>query len=191
MRRTIIAAVMGVVAQGASAQTALTAAQARDQLFDGGGSVLVVQDAATFLSETDRATLRAMPRVAELKYYGALAAAPASGLTSDATTGAFNFHSVAEARAAALRGCEARRAGGPACQIVADVVPRGYRPGRAASLNQDATGAVQGRSLARSGGHLAASASTGAWGLGADDRAAVSACRQGGGAADCTVVVRD
>ncbi|WP_308917954.1 hypothetical protein [Jannaschia sp. LMIT008] len=172
-----------LLALPATAQRVADQNAARGQLF-GDRTVVSIQRHG-FLTQGDIATLQAMPRVADLKYYGAMAAAPGAGLQAETTTGAFNYHSPARARAAALQGCEAKRRGGAACVIVADVLPRGFRPGQALTLNQDASRAVNGRALRRNGGVLAASASTGAWALGPDAATARANCGQG----DCQVVV--
>ena len=191
MPRTLLAAVLLAMGLPAAAQTVPTAGTARDALFDARRSQLVVQRDAAFLTEADRAALAAMPKVADLRYYGSIAVAPDEGLQSETSTAAFNFHSLAEARGAALRGCEGRRRRGAACRIAADVVPRGYRPGRPFSLSQDATAALQGRGYARGGEHMATSASTGAWGLGSDPATAIAACEETGGRGDCALALRN
>ncbi|SDZ38856.1 hypothetical protein SAMN05444004_112111 [Jannaschia faecimaris] len=167
----------------ATAQTVPDQATAKRELFDTRGAQ-VVATAHDFLTEADFATLQALPKVAQLKYYGAMAAHPPSGLQSERTQGAFNFHSVEAARAAALRTC------GRGCVIVADIVPRGYRPGRSLTLNQDASRAVDGRDFRRAGPNatLAISEETGAWALGDGGSAALATCAARG-ARDCVVAV--
>ncbi|MEM9795741.1 MAG: 5-aminolevulic acid synthase [Pseudomonadota bacterium] len=169
-----------------AAQDVVDLREAKRLLFNAKGSEILIQD-RDFLTDLDRATLEQMPKLAELKYYGALAAPPDTGLQSEATTGAFNYHDRASARRAAVEGCDAKRAGGATCVIVAEILPRRYRDGRALTLNQDATAALRGRDFQRAGpnGVLAASPSTGAWGLGATPEAAVAAC----GADDCEAAV--
>lgn len=179
----VCAAVAGAAMPSHAQQSA---AAARDALF-GPRATLSIQGHA-FLSDRDIATIRQMPQVTQLKYYGAMAAAPEAGFAAEATTGAFGFHDLDTARRAALRGCEERRAGGAPCVIVVDVVPRGYAPGRALTLSQDASAAVRGGVLREAGGTMAASRSTGAFGVGADSASAVAACA-GGGAGDCAVVI--
>ena len=165
-------------AQGLPDQSA-----AKRQLFDTRGAVVAVAPHA-FLSEADIASLRALPEVAQLKYYGALAAHPADGLQAERTRGAFNFHSLASARQAALSGC------GSGCVIVAEIRPRDFREGRTLTLNQDASEAVAGRAFRRAGSAatLAISPSTGAWGLG-DGAAPATATCAAAGARDCEPAV--
>ncbi|SFJ61433.1 hypothetical protein [Jannaschia pohangensis] len=153
-----------------------------------GATVQIV--AQPFLSQADIATLGQMPKVAQLDYYGAMAAAPSEGLQSEATRGAFNYHTIEAARAAAVEGCNAARAGGPACVIIAEILPRQYQTGRALTLSQAATKAVDGRDFGRAGREaaLAISPTTGAWGLGNGRAAAVAACAAKG-ARDCEVAV--
>ncbi|MEM8823546.1 MAG: 5-aminolevulic acid synthase [Pseudomonadota bacterium] len=184
MIRTALMALL--TALPATAQDLPNRDAARGLLFDARGSNIVVIR-HDFLSDLDIATLQQMPQVAELKYYGALAAAPAEGLQSEASRGAFNFHSPDAARRAALADCDGARGPGPACVIVAEIRPRDWEDGRTLTLNQDATRAVNGRAFRRAGraAALAISPSTGDWGLGDGAEAAISAC----GAADCAVVV--
>ncbi len=162
---------------------------ARDLLFGTRNADIAIirQD---FLSEADLATLQQMPQVAQLNYYGAMAAAPADGLQAEATQGAFNFHSLEAARAAAIAACNGARTGGPACVVVAEIRPRDFEPGRSLTLSQDASRAVTGRDLRRAGpdGRLAISASTGFWAVGDDEDAALAAC-SAQGASDCEIAV--
>lgn len=184
MRATLLALLMlTTTAAAAAAQQAPDQATAQRLLFPGRGvQIAIVRQ--PFLSEADIRTLRELPQVAQLKYYGALAVDPAQGLQSEATRGAFNFHSAEAARAAALAAC------GPSCRIVAEIRPRGYEEGRALTLNQDASAAVEGRDFGRAGADaaLAVSPSTGAWGLGSGGQAAIATCAAQG-AADCAVAV--
>lgn len=147
-------------------------------------SAQVTVTAHPFLSEADISALTALPQVAQLKYYGAMAAHPDDGLQAERTRGAFNFHSIGSARAAAIQGC------GTGCVVVAEILPRQFEAGRALTLNQDASRAVDGRDFRRAGRNaaLAISATTGAWGLGDGSRAAVAACAAQG-ASDCELAV--
>ncbi|KIT14706.1 hypothetical protein [Jannaschia aquimarina] len=175
-----------LLAAPAAAQKAPDQNAAKRQLFDARGSVVRVGD-QTFLTDADRATLAKLPEVAQLQYYGAMAASPVHGLQHASTTGAFNYHSLEAARAAARRGCDGKRGGGARCVVVADVVPRRFREGRGLSLSQTATGIVRGRDYARQGSRIAISPSTGAWGTGTSDAAALQSCGQ----RDCQIAVRD
>ena len=188
IRSLPLALILVLTSLPATAQT-LDRAAARAQLFDADGvGVRVVGQ--PFLTDADIATLGALPQAATLQYYGALAAPPSEGLQSEATRGAFNYHSIAAARAAARAGCDAARDGGTACAVVAEIVPRGYAPGRGFSLNQDATRAVTTRAFPRAGSDaaIAISRSTGAWGLGDGAAEAIARCAAEG-AADCSVAV--
>lgn len=187
IRATLLAltALTTALTTAATAQTVPDQATAKRLLFSTrSAQVAIVQE--PFLTAADIATLQEMPKVAQLKYYGALAADPAQGLQSEATRGAFNFHSIDAARAAALSGC------GRTCVIIAEIRPRNYEAGRPLTLNQDATAAVDGRDFARAGADaaLAVSPSTGAWGLGSGGPAAVATCAAQG-ASDCSVAVAD
>ena len=190
MFRILTAALALTAALPALAQEVPDQRAAKGQLFGTRGSEIAVYPHA-FLSEVDVKTLQAMPKVAGLKYYGALAAAPAAGLQHEASTGAFNYHSVESAREAAIAGCNAKRPGGAACVIVAEVLPRRYEAGRALTLNQDASAAVDGREFGRAGpdAALAISLSTGSWGLGNGAEAAIAACAASAGAGDCVLAV--
>ncbi|GIT91783.1 hypothetical protein JANAI62_22400 [Jannaschia pagri] len=177
-----------VIACPAMAQEVPNQAQAKRDLFGTRTSTLEVTP-QPFLSDLDLATLREMPKLASLKYYGALAVDPDAGLQNEASTGAFNYHSLEAARAAAVEGCSAK-AGGRSCVVVAEITPRRFREGRSLTLSQDASRAVAGRDFRRAGANaaLALSPSTGAWGLGDGGDAALAACAAGG-ARDCEVAV--
>lgn len=179
---TLAAALVPAAIAPAAAQVVPDRDAARAQLFDARRTqVAIVRH--PFLTEADVAALQALPQAAQLNYYGALAVDPKLGLQSESARGAFNFHSPEAARAAALAGC------GPACVVVAEIRPRDFAEGRALTLNQDASRAVEGRSLGRGGGTLAISPSTGAWGLGDGAAAAVASCAAAGGP-DCRVAVQ-
>lgn len=189
MRKAILFCLALGLAGPAVAQDVPDQNAAKSQLFGTRNSDLAVYP-HEFLSEADIATLQAMPKVAGLKYYGALAAAPREGLQNEASTGAFNYHSIEAAREAAVDGCNAKKSGGPSCVVVAEVVPRRYEEGRALTLSQDASKAVAGRDFRRAGdaAALAISEGTGGWGLGDGAEAAIASCAAQG-ARDCEVVV--
>ena len=186
---TVLAAIL--IGTGAVAQGVPDRATAAAALFTAEGAQLQVltQD---FLSEADIATLRAMPEVAQLDYYGALAVPPDEGLRSSATRGAFNYHSPVAAQRAALAGCRDARPDGADCAIVALILPLGYEDGRALTLSRSATAAVVARDFAQAGADtvLAASASSGAWGIGDGAQTAIAACAADG-ATDCKIAVAD
>lgn len=178
------------------------------------GSGLSAQDQAVLgalfkLSEKDLGLLDQMPGISaadrdsakavfrqfkESHYYGAVAAAPADGLVAPATQIAQNLHSPEAARAAALAACKTRARS--ACVVVAEVLPRGYKP-QPLTLSQTATA---GLSLYRKGKGpkaMAISTSTDVWavakGFGAGTAARRECLRQAEpkGADDCVVVIAD
>lgn len=127
-------------------------------------------------------------------YYAAVAFAPADGILAEPTVMAANFHDIEAARAAALRQCDDRRQGGPACAIAFEVRPQGWEP-RALQLSADATAAVA-ADFARASRPraFAVSAATGQWGVGTGPEAgarALEQCRAVPGADDCRVVIAD
>ncbi len=150
------------------------------------------------LSEKDRATVQALiPIMGKetgqgVRYYTSIAYAPDQGLVSEALQGAVNFHSPSAADAAALAACETNRRGGRPCAIAARVVPKNYER-RALTLSVDATEALQGDyRRSRSPKALAISPTSGAWGIGRGDQAAIAACADNKERPrDCRVVVRD
>lgn len=135
---------------------------------------------------------------ADVRFYGAIAMAPGGGLDSEATALAENFHSSADARAAALASCNARRADDTApCVIVAQTLPKGYAP-RAVELSVDATDAFRkDYRRAKAPKALAISAATGKWAIASGPgavAAAVEACNSqaaDAGAIDCVLAIAD
>ncbi|MEM9971133.1 MAG: 5-aminolevulic acid synthase, partial [Pseudomonadota bacterium] len=123
--------------------------------------------------------------------YSSIAYAPGEGLVGKGLQGAFNHHTPAAADRAALRACTAEKSrGSGACRIAARVLPRGYSA-RPLSLSSAATSAFSANyQRQRAPKALAISPSTGAWGIGAGDQAAVVACRRGG-ARDCEIAIRN
>lgn len=120
-------------------------------------------------------------------YYGAIAISPDDGLMSEATVAAANYHDTDHASQVALSECDAKKKGAKPCAIVALIRPEGW-VARPLQLSSDATAALG----ANSSGVLAISAATGAWGMGADDAAALADCAAKNPAAtDCAVAVKD
>lgn len=120
-------------------------------------------------------------------YYAAIAISPDEGLMSEATVAAANYHSVEAASAVALAECEAKKAGAAPCVIAAVVRPEGWQAG-GVQLSSDAT---EGFQSAYDSGAMALSPSTGSWGIGTDDAAAIAACTEKNPAAtDCTVAIK-
>lgn len=164
---------------------------ARKVLFSIKGYEVVVSDA---LSKQDAATVKAIvPLMAEqlrqpVRYYTAIAWSPSDGLVHEALQAAMNFHSIAAAQAAAIAACQPERSEGAGpCEVAAVIVPKRYRA-QNLTLSLDAT-AVFDKSFRRAPSPkvFAASRGTGAFGTGANDAAALSACGQ----RDCEVVIRD
>lgn len=121
-------------------------------------------------------------------YYAAIAISPDEGLMSEATVAAANYHSVEAASTVALAQCNAKKTGARDCAIVALVRPEGWQPGPL-QLSSDASAGFQD---AYDAGAMAVSASTGSWGIGADEAAALAACADRNPAAtDCAVVIKD
>lgn len=195
-RRAILALTMLAVAAPALAQELPNLRQARRLIFAEDGAVSGQVIAHPSLSETDLAILEQL--IVTQKYYAAVAIAPDLGLLSETTIAAANYHDEDNASTAALAACDSARlaaaeaAGsdeaGADCVIVLVIRPEGWEPGRALQLNTDASAALRGpyRRMGRPR-VMAISPSTGNWGMGEDDPAAITAC----GEADCRAVVRN
>ncbi|WP_413719837.1 hypothetical protein [Silicimonas sp. MF1-12-2] len=188
--RWVMVLFMLALALPAAAQV-LDTKEARKTLLSLKGYEVVLADG---LSKKDAATVKAIvPLMAEqlrqpVRYYAAIAWSPGDGLVHESLQAAMNFHSVDAARAAATAACAPlRSAGTPPCAVAAVIVPKRYSP-RPLTLSLDATAAFD-KTFRRAPSPkvFAISRSTGAFGTGANDAAAISAC----GAADCEVVIRD
>lgn len=180
-RKIALGLALAVAALPAAAQDLPNLREARDLIFADDGAIewQVFPDAS--LSPTDLATLEQINRIQPQPYYGAMAIHPASGLASERTSLAANYHDEDNARAAALSAC------GEDCVVVMVIRPEGWVPGRALQLSAEATAALTDdyRALARRARALAISPLTGQWGIGDSRAAAVAAC----GAPDCRAVV--
>ena len=167
--------------QDVAAQELPNLREARDLVFaeDGAVSWQVLPDPS--LSPTDLATLEQINLIQPQPYYAAMAIHPASGLASERTSLAANYHDEEGARAAALTAC------GAGCVVVMVIRPAGWEAGRPLQLSAEATAALgqEYRALARRARAMAISASTGQWGIGESREAAIAAC----GAEDCRAVV--
>ena len=146
--------------------------------------------------------LKQAPRVQ--KYYEAMAVSPDEGMQAQSASLATGYHSVRAARAAAVAACNARKKAESAdCVVVAEFVPKGYKPGKARiTLSWAATEAFR---KYRRGGKpraFAISPATGAFGQavraaspeGARTKA-LAICRDGvakaGAQDDCRVISAD
>ena len=191
MNRAILAGVI-MTATSAALAAPLTSKEARAALFRSGLVEVVVLD-QPFLTEQDRTVLEQV--ASEQKYYGAISFGPDDGLLSESLTGAFNYHDVASARTAALAGCEAQRNGQAACEVVAELRPRGWEAGRAISLSGDATEAFRTQYRnAKTPKALAISPSTGLFAIALDPAApgtALAQCEAMSQAQDCSVVLSE
>ncbi len=169
---------------------------ARKQLYSTRGQSTQLADE---LTEAERATIIALIPLMEqqmrtpVKYYSSIAYSPDEGLVSDALQGAFNFHTIESADAAAVSACnKVRKRGSKRCQLAARVFPKKYEP-RDLTLSYDATEAfkkVFRRQKAPKS--FATSAASGAWGIGKSDAEALASCKKdASGAGDCRIVIRD
>ncbi len=127
--------------------------------------------------------------------YGAVAISPSEGLFVEWLNGAGNFHSIADARAAALAYCNGQRKGGSAkCALLVEVTPKGTSEEDTFSLSGPANKALRGpyRKL-KSPKAFAISAKTGNFGFDRGDggRALEACAAAGDGAKDCKIVVAD
>lgn len=200
MRGAILSACLALAAAPAAAQT-ISGDAARGQLFPTRGMQLAVSRA---LSEQERAIMSEMVKEADrtgqsFRYYGSIAYSPSEGLTAESLRGAFNFHSTEAADRAAVSACNAvRGSGSSGCQVAAQILPRGYEPGRV-QLSYDATNAFRSTyRRVRGEKAMAVSERTGAWQMAEGSDAAATAvqlcndaARDMGGPADCTAVVAD
>lgn len=128
-----------------------------------------------------------------LEGYGAVAISPDEGLAVEWLSGVSQHHSLDAARAAAVTYCNGKKKSGSAgCVVVAEVSPRGAKPGAALSLSQEANEALRKdyRKL-QSPKAFAISPSRGAFGFDRGDGGrALEACGRSG-ATDCRIVVAD
>jgi hypothetical protein len=196
--RSFLLTLMIAFGTGAGAQ-AIDERTADRQLFSPRGIQLAVSPS---LSEFERRVMSEMVKEADrtgqtFRYYGSIAYSPSEGLQSESLQGAFNFHSTAAADRAAVTACDAARPrGSEACRIAAQILPRGYEPGRV-QLSYDATNAFRSTyRRVRGEKAFAVSEQTGAWRMAEGEGAAATAvelCNQDartmGGAADCTVPI--
>jgi hypothetical protein len=192
--KTALAALTFLAAPALAAAQAVDGDTAQAQLFDSKGRTvqIITYDV---LSDRNKELLQLASR--EQKYYAAIAMAPAEGVLAEATVAAANYHSVADADAAALRACNGRRKGGPECVVVARTVPKGHAA-RALELSVDATEDFR-KTYRRAGAPkaMAISPATAKWaimtGQGAQQRA-LDACNAQSaplGARDCELAVID
>lgn len=179
--RPVLAAAVLAAALPAAAQDLPNLRDARGLVFAEDGAITWEVIAADGLTDADLATLEQINQIQPQPYYAAMAVHPPSGLASERTSLAANYHDEDNARAAALAAC------GEDCAVVMVIRPAGWEPGRPLQLSAQATAALQDeyRRLARRARALAISPATGQWGIGDSREAAIAAC----GAEDCRAVV--
>lgn len=155
------------------------------------GKVVMLPSPESGLSADQAQILAKDPR---MKYYGALAFDPGAGALGTAPVFlAAHYHSIEDARAAALSECRAQA--GKTCKIGLEILPRKYEP-RALTLNNDASVAL-GKEYRRAKAPkaMAISPGTGQWAFDRGDVAvdrAIAACNaKSNGKNDCVVVVQD
>lgn len=166
---------------------------ARDLVFDTREAELVLNPNAP-LTNAETSALRTLVSTNGFKYYGAMAYAPDEGLVSESLQGAFNFHDVQSASAAALTACNAARAAGSGpCVVAAQIVPRRWKPSDF-QLSQDATVGLA--TMAEIDGEkaMAVSATSGSFGIGQGNSAeadALTECNRNAPQRDCIVAVKN
>lgn len=168
---------------------------AKAALFPVRGHVVQV---SSKLSERDQGTVRALvPLMAEqlrqpVRYYAAIAYSPKDGLAHASIQAAMNYHSIEASSNAAIAACNGLRSkGAPSCELAARMVPKRYKP-QALTLSIDATAAFEkAYRKAKSPKAFAISKTSGSWGIGISDEAALAACEGNRRARDCEIVIRD
>ncbi len=192
LRLATLALSLALVPALASAQPK-TGGAVEAQLFDTTKPGLAFNQAAQ-LDAKSRGMIEALVTSNGFKYYGAIAFSPTEGLVSESLQGAFNYHDINTAAAAAVRACtEAKKRASAACILAAQILPRGYSP-RPFQLSQDATAAFAGYRKAGGSGALAISPGSGAYGVARGAGAgpqALAACNAKAPRRDCVLAVRD
>ncbi len=195
MTRTMAAAVLMIASTAGAGAEPVSGSDARKQLFDPAKRTIQVSGK---ISGQDAAIVRALVPLMEqqlnrkLQYFGAVAMSPDEGFQSEASQSALNYHSVQAADAAALAACNKnRKSGARACVLAARILPEGYKP-QPLMLSAAATNAVRKTYVrARSPKAVAASASTGAFGVGTPPQALATCQRTAAAAKDCEIVIQD
>lgn len=181
IRSIVLGALALALALPAAAQELPNLREARDLVFAEDGGIMWEVFPADGLTPVDIATLEQINQIQPQPYYAAMAVHPPSGLASERTSLAANYHDEDNARAAAMAAC------GADCVVVMVIRPAGWQAGRPLQLSAEATAALgdEYRRLARRARAMAISPATGQWGIGESREAAIAAC----GAADCRAVV--
>lgn len=188
--RMISMALAAVMLAGGALAEPMAGDVARKQMFKT-GKVDMLPSVESGLTADQAQLLAKDPR---MKYYGALAFDPSQGaLGVSPVYLAAHYHSIEDARAAALAECKAQS--GKACKIGLEVLPRNYEA-RAITLNNDATDALgKDYRRAKAPKAMAISKGTGEWAFDRGDMAverALAACNaKSQGKNDCEIVVQD
>ncbi len=168
---------------------------ARGELFNLRGRSLQIVDLPG-IGELERKVLDAA--AGQVVYYGAVAMAPDQGLLAEATVVAGDYHSAADASAAAIRACNGRRSGGAECVVAALVLPARYETRNITLSHNGTEGFRKEYRNARAPKAMAISPGTGKWAVSTGDGAAdnaLASCNQQamvvGGQADCRVAIAD
>ncbi len=187
----IASAACAVFAADLAAQT-LTEREAHQQVASPRGTKVILAD----LGVSDKDLLSQLEAQArKFPYYGAFVTSPGDPAQNQSALGIGNFHSPEDAVRVALGLCEARRTSGAPCIVVAQTVPRSYKPG-VLTLSAEATESLRGafRRL-DSPKAFAISAETGHYGFArGDGTRALADCNAGAtksGETDCRLVVVD
>lgn len=190
MMRMISMALAALVLAGPTMAEPMAGDAARKLMFKT-GRVVIVPSPESGLTADQAQILAKDPR---MKYFGALAFDPGAGALGTAPVYmAAHYHSIEDARAAALSECRAQA--GKTCKIGLEILPQNYEP-RAITLNNDASAAL-GKEYRRAKAPkaMAVSPGTGEWAVvtGEDAPArAIAACNaKAQGKADCAVAVQD
>lgn len=190
-KRIVAAAGLAALLAGAAMAEPVSYRDGKKQLYSARAKAVDVQilRPELFPDKLDKAIAKVLR---EQKYYAAAAFSPSKGPMDKALTLAVNYHSVEDASAAAIAGCNGRiGADDDKCVVGAVGVPKGYKGRRDFQLNMDATAAFTGEyRKMKAPRAMAISLSTGQWGIGAGANAALAACAANG-AEDCNVVAAD
>lgn len=193
---------LAILAAGtATAGDLPTAKEAAKNLYKTGRNPTVVRVLVPdMVPESYAAALKSAAKVQ--KFFEAMAASPSEGMLAASATLAANFHSAEAAHAAAIAGCNAKKAAGAkACVVIAEFLPKKYRGPGGFSLSFQATEAFGKYRRAKGSKAFAISDSTGNWGEAvkaaspeAASAAAIAVCAAKAakhGAKDCRVVSVD
>lgn len=191
IRVALALTLLGAKAQG----QVLTGDEAAQLLFSHKGHVVQVSSKLTALEKkiaTGVVPLMASQLRQPVRYYAAIAYSPKDGMLHNSLQAAMNFHTPRAADKAAVAACNRLKSNSaPTCRVAARILPKRFKA-RDFTLSIDATVAFQ-RSYQTSAApkSFAISPSSGDWGMGVSDRAALKVCQAKGRSGDCKIVIRD